>query len=51
MGSCGPDSYNGAITMPAVHIPEKVFSDLVEQEGGYSEAKQAVKDAAQERVE
>lgn len=37
--------------MPAVHISEAVFSELIDQEGGYQEAKQRVKDLAAEEVE
>jgi hypothetical protein len=36
--------------MPVIHISEAVFVELVEQEGGYEEAKQAVKDAARDRA-
>jgi len=34
--------------MPSIHIPEDTFEALVEQCGGYQEAKQAVKDAAKD---
>lgn len=37
--------------MPSIHISERVFEELVKQEGGYSEAKQAVKEAARDRVQ
>jgi hypothetical protein len=37
--------------MPSIHIPEDTFAQLIEQEGGFQEAKQAVKEAARERVQ
>lgn len=36
--------------MPSIHISEAVFKELVEQEGGYQEAKQRVKELAREDV-
>jgi len=36
--------------MPSIHIPERDFDRLVEQEGGYKEAKEAVKAAVKTRV-
>ena len=37
--------------MPSIHISEAVFRELVEQEGGYDEAKQRVKDLARGDIE
>ena len=36
--------------MPAVHIGEAVFSELVQQEGGYDAAKEKVKELAKTEV-
>ena len=37
--------------MPSIHIPESVFSSYVDQEGGYDEAKDAIKAAVKEGLD
>ena len=37
--------------MPAVHIAEAVFAQYIEQTGGYSEAKEEIKQVVREGVE
>lgn len=37
--------------MPSIHIGEAVFDEWVNQEGGYSEAKDAIKDHVRKEVE
>lgn len=41
-------SVNG---MPSVHIPENQFRELVDREGGYAEAKAAVKTAVDDYLD
>lgn len=36
--------------MPSIHISEAVFSEYVEQEGGYQAAKDKVKEVVREGV-
>jgi len=36
--------------MPSIHIAESAFETLVEQEGGYTAAKERVKELVQEEV-
>jgi len=36
--------------MPSIHISEAVFAELIEQEGGYQEAKEAVKRASRKEA-
>lgn len=37
--------------MPTVHISEAVFREYVNREGGYDEAKRAVKKAVKDQLE
>lgn len=37
--------------MPAIHIAEDVFSEYVDKEGGYQEAKTKIKQVVQEGLE
>lgn len=34
--------------MPSMHIPEGVFKEYVDREGGYTEAQNAIKEALRE---
>lgn len=36
--------------MPSIHIPESEFSELVDQQGGYHEAKERVKELVRSEV-
>ena len=37
--------------MPSIHISEAVMAELIEKEGGYQEAKEAVKQASRDLVD
>ena len=37
--------------MPSIHISEAVFAEYIDREGGYAEAKQAIKEAVREGLE
>lgn len=37
--------------MPSIHIPEAEFRQMVDQQGGYQEAKERVKELVREDVQ